>query len=103
MYGYIFGAAKLGIKHSVSDRAQEIVGYNKYVRAPILHFSLKLDLPEGKSWHKYFENAGTVIPDPPPSTDEVKATLLKSLREARDALKPSTKNWGSSSYFAAET
>ena len=29
MYGYIFASAQLGIKHTVSDRAQEIVGFNK--------------------------------------------------------------------------
>jgi len=106
MYGYIFAAAKLGIKHSVSDRAQEIVGFNKKVSAPILHYSLKLSMGKDKDgkdihWHKYFENAGTVIPAAPAGQTEVVATLLSSLRDARDHLPPSTKHW-STSYFAAE-
>jgi len=97
MYGYIFAAAQLGIKHSVSDRAQEIVGFNKRVKAPVLHYSLKLQMgkgPDGREvqWHKYFENAGTVIPEAPAGQTEVVATLLAALRDARDHLPPSTKS-----------
>ena len=40
---------------------QEIVGFNKVVAAPILHYSLKLELGDGKSWHKYYETAGTEV------------------------------------------
>ena len=64
MYGYIFAAAQLGIKHTVSDRAQEIVGFNKIVAAPILHYSLKIDVGNGRSWHKYFEDAGLCLAPP---------------------------------------
>jgi len=28
-----------------------------------LHYSLKLDVGDGKSWHKYYETAGLVIPE----------------------------------------
>ena len=66
MYGYIFAAAQLGIKHTVSDRAQEIVGFNKIVAAPILHYSLKIDVGNGRSWHKYFEDAGLCLAPPRP-------------------------------------
>uniref|UniRef100_A0A7S4P999 Hydroxyproline O-arabinosyltransferase-like domain-containing protein n=1 Tax=Guillardia theta TaxID=55529 RepID=A0A7S4P999_GUITH len=102
MYGYIFAAARLGIKHTVSDRAQEIVGFNKRVAAPILHYSLKIDVGDGKSWHKYYENAGSVIPDPSPKIDDVKKRLLQELKEARDKLGSTNKVWGTASYFAAE-
>jgi hypothetical protein len=37
--------------------------YIKIVAAPILHYSLKLDIGNGKSWHKYYETAATVIPE----------------------------------------
>ena len=33
--------------------------------------SLKLELDKGKAWHKYFENAGTEIPEPKYAADEV--------------------------------
>jgi hypothetical protein len=67
----------------------------------MLHYSLKVPLPDGKAWHKYFEDAGTNIPPPPPGTDPVSERLLEELIDARDH-NPPTGHVFNTAYFQAE-
>lgn len=41
-----------------------------------MHYSLKLELKDGKNWHKYHEDAGFNIPDPQLAKNEVRLRVL---------------------------
>lgn len=51
MYGYIFAAAEIGLKHQMREDMELIITWDKIFIAPMIHFSLSVS--NGKThWHK---------------------------------------------------
>jgi hypothetical protein len=70
MFAYMFSAARLGIRHMISDILQDQPGYHKVRIAPVIHYSLSFKLSNGVSWGKGMPDA-----DGEPLTQLLKASL----------------------------
>jgi len=89
MFGYVFAAAELGIRHEIWN-LQNAAPYDKRLTAPIIHYYERVSLSDGRSWEKKSADAASNIPWPvPPDTDLVSATTLMKLHEAYHILGPS--------------
>lgn len=70
MFAYMFSAARLGIRHMISDILQDQPSYHKVRLAPVIHYSLSFKLSNGVSWGKGMPDA-----DGEPLTQLLKASL----------------------------
>ena len=70
MFAYMFSAARLGIRHMMTDFLQDQPSHHKVRVAPVLHYSLSFKLSNGVSWGKGMPDA-----DGEPLTQLLKATL----------------------------
>jgi len=88
MFGYVFAAAELGIRHEVMD-LQNVPTVHKLITTSIIHYHVEVPLKNGTRWYKHDSDAGTKIPWPvPKETDEVSTTILRKLHEAFTLLGP---------------
>jgi hypothetical protein len=52
MFAYMFSAARMGIRHMITDILQDQPGHHKTRISPVIHYSLSLKLSNGVSWSK---------------------------------------------------
>jgi hypothetical protein len=77
MFAYMFAAARLGIRHMISDFLQDQPAYHKMRLAPIIHYSLTFKLSNGVTWGKSMPDADAgaldklLAADLPTDADEV--------------------------------
>jgi len=97
MFGYVFAAAELGIRHEIHD-LQVVAPVHKRLAAPFIHYHVAVPVGNRK-WHKANVDAATNIPWPlSPDIDEVTAMLITRLHNASVTLPPTGHEWTQSYY-----
>ena len=107
MFGYVFAASELGIRHEIWD-LQNVPPVHKQLVTPIIHYHVEVPLAQpvnGKQmWWKHAENAGYDIPWPVPAdTDEVTRITLTKLHDAYLLFGRSNHSWGTRDRYAPES
>merc|ERR1711991_757633 len=94
MYGYMFGSAEIGLRHTVLGDFQ-VLGTDTFLgNAPIIHYSLEIHLGDNKTWVKSRKNAGKEIPWPIKKySNPVAQKFLETVHDAFINLKPTNKKW----------
>jgi hypothetical protein len=57
MFAYMFAAARMGVRHMISDFLQDQPSFHTTRVAPIIHYSLTFKLSNGVSWGKGMSDA----------------------------------------------
>jgi hypothetical protein len=57
MFAYMFAAARMGVRHMITDFLQDQPAYHTTRVAPIIHYSLTFKLSNGVSWGKGMPDA----------------------------------------------
>jgi peptidyl serine alpha-galactosyltransferase len=92
MFGYVFAAAELGIRHDIWH-LQDVPGVNDEQTAPVLHYHVAVTIG-GKTWGKGQEDAASNFVWPlPPGTPEVAAAMMRKLHDAHESLPPTGHVW----------
>lgn len=126
MFGYVFAAAELGIRHEIWD-LQNVPPVHRQLKASVIHYHVEVPVGDKKvrdelcrvllmavQWHKSKEGCDVDIPWPvPPGTDEVTAacpqcldsaqvttTLMWKLYNASKTLGPTSHKWTTTYYQA---
>lgn len=104
MFGYVFAASELGIRHEIWD-LQNVPPVHKKLTTNIIHYHVEVPIPDGKGtqWWKHSDDAGYNIPWPlPEKTDEVTRTLISKLHEAYGKLGKTSHEWKTPNKYVAE-
>jgi len=93
MFGYVFAASELGIRHEIWD-LQVVPPVHKEVITSIIHYHVEVPLPDGRVWYKHADDACCRIPWPvPPDTDNVTRTVISKLHQAHELLGDYNHTW----------
>eukprot|EP00291_Cryptomonas_curvata_P003363 CAMPEP_0172179868 /NCGR_PEP_ID=MMETSP1050-20130122/16874_1 /TAXON_ID=233186 /ORGANISM="Cryptomonas curvata, Strain CCAP979/52" /LENGTH=371 /DNA_ID=CAMNT_0012852833 /DNA_START=1 /DNA_END=1114 /DNA_ORIENTATION=+ len=93
MLGYVFAASELGIRHEIWQ-LQDVPPVHKQLTSAIVHYHVKVPLPDGRGWYKHDDDACCNIPWPlPPGTDNLTTTVITKLHEAHELLGEYNHTW----------
>eukprot|EP00291_Cryptomonas_curvata_P007075 CAMPEP_0172183900 /NCGR_PEP_ID=MMETSP1050-20130122/19262_1 /TAXON_ID=233186 /ORGANISM="Cryptomonas curvata, Strain CCAP979/52" /LENGTH=252 /DNA_ID=CAMNT_0012857609 /DNA_START=1954 /DNA_END=2712 /DNA_ORIENTATION=- len=93
MFGYVFAASELGIRHEIWN-LQAVPPGHQELSASIIHYHVEVSLSDGRVWHKHSDDACCNIPWPiPANTSNLTRIFFSKLHEAHEILGESNHTW----------